>query len=313
MKILIIGATGYIGSTIVENFKKRNVELYGLARSEKSAEKIKEMGITPISGDIFKPETLKVATEQVDAVIHVAAPGDPFNDGAPAFDEDHEAIRVILDTMKGTNKTFIYSNGAMVVGDLEKIGEAGTQVSEDEPANNPPSFVAKRVETENMVLQAAEYGVKTIVIRIPHVYGKGKNFILPFLIDAAIKEGKVFYINSGENIISFVHVKDLAEMYWLALEKSNPGELYHPASFDMNMKDIATSVSEKMGLGGQTQSIDFEEAKNIFGEAPALVIGINGSLNSDKASNLLNWVPKHKSLDDEILEVINKKDVSNKL
>lgn len=42
MKILIIGATGYIGSAIVEKLKTQPVELYGLARSTSAAEKIKK-------------------------------------------------------------------------------------------------------------------------------------------------------------------------------------------------------------------------------------------------------------------------------
>lgn len=42
-----------------------------------------------------------------------------------------------------------------------------------------------------------------------------------------------------------------------------------------------------------------------------IVIGVNGRLNSDKASDLLNWIPKHKSIDDEIVEVINKKRAIN--
>ncbi|MGE6363407.1 NAD-dependent epimerase/dehydratase family protein [Bacillus paramycoides] len=307
MKVLIIGATGYLGSTIVENFKKQNVELYGLARSIESYKKIKRMGISPIKGDIFKPETLKVATEQVDAVIHVAAPGNAFNDGATAFNEDHEAIKTVLDTMKGTNKTFIYSSGAMVIADLQKIGEAAPHMSEEIPAINPPSFVAKRVETENMVLQAADFGIRSIVIRIPHIYGKGKNFMFPFLIDTAMKEKASFYINEGENLISFVHVEDLAELYWLALKNSPAGELYHPASFDMNMKSIALSISDKLGFVVQTNSISFEEAKVLWGEAPSLVFGINANLNSTKATNVLHWIPKYSSIDEEIEEIFKLK------
>nr|WP_032115365.1 NAD-dependent epimerase/dehydratase family protein [Candidatus Arsenophonus nilaparvatae] len=59
MKILIIGATGYIGSAIVEKLKTQPVELYGLVRSTSAAEKIKKMAITPVCGDILKLDSLK--------------------------------------------------------------------------------------------------------------------------------------------------------------------------------------------------------------------------------------------------------------
>lgn len=263
------------------------------------------MAITPVCGDILKLDSLKPMVKKVDAVIYSAMPG-VFGDETSVFEHDYLAVETIITAMRGTNKTFIYSSGAMVLADLQTIGGEGTALAEDHVAKAPPTFIAKRVQTENLVLNAAKNGIRTIVIRIPHPYGKGGNFILPFLIGEALQHNKLFYINNGDNMLSFVHVQDLAELYWLALEKSAAGELYHPSSFQMKVKDLVMMINKKMAIKRTVASINFAHAKQLWGETVSLVIGVNGNLNSDKARELLGWIPSHHSIEEEIVTIISR-------
>lgn len=306
MKVLVIGATGYVGARVARKLKDKGFVVHGLARSESSRAKIEAAGYVPVEGDLLKRDTLRAAVTQMDAVIHAGLPGDSINDGVPAFDQDHLAIETMLSEMKGQNKTFIYSTGALTVADERTIGKVGEPIPENECARKPMPMVAQRAATENMVLDAAELGIRTVVVRIPHVYGDGGNFVLPYLIDAAEREGCGVYIGEGQNTISLVHVEDLADLYVLALEKSPAGRLYQPASFDMRMGEIAARVSQEMGLGGRTASIPFEKAKEAWGLGPALVVGLNSQLGADDANRVLGWAPKNMSLDAEIAYMVDK-------
>ncbi|WP_150554694.1 NAD(P)H-binding protein [Pandoraea nosoerga] len=68
MKVLVIGATGYVGARVARKLKDKGFVVHGLARSESSRAKIEAAGYVPVEGDLLKRDTLRAAVTQMDAV-----------------------------------------------------------------------------------------------------------------------------------------------------------------------------------------------------------------------------------------------------
>uniref|UniRef100_UPI0024E1F64D NAD-dependent epimerase/dehydratase family protein n=2 Tax=unclassified Chryseobacterium TaxID=2593645 RepID=UPI0024E1F64D len=211
-KILITGITGYIGGTVAKKLLEKNYSVAGLVRNASAAEKLQQLGIEPIIGNIHDEAILNAAISHVDAVIHTADSAD-----------DAYAADSFINALEGSGKTFIFTSGSAIFGGKENGEKNDFIFTEDFPLN-PRLEMASRVLINNYVLQSAKKNIRSIVIVPTMVYGEGlglkKDSIqLPALINLSKEKGFGVYFGKGENIWSNLHVEDLADMYVLALEK----------------------------------------------------------------------------------------------
>src|SRR5687768_16573709 len=107
MKILVIGATGYIGSAVVERLAEARHQVVALYRpADRDA---LPTGIEACLGDLPEPNTLTAAvTSDVDGVINLATPA-----GAKV---DITAAAVLLQALRGTGRALVYTSGTWVLG-----------------------------------------------------------------------------------------------------------------------------------------------------------------------------------------------------
>ena len=276
MRIFLTGATGYIGSAVAERLRAAGHELTALARSDASAAKLTEAGITPMRGDFSKPTSVAPAARSADGVISMATTYDSSIDG-PAID-------AILDALAGSNQPFVYTSGIWSHGDT-----GGTVVDETSPPN-PAELVRWRQGVEERVLEGTTRGIRTVVIRPAIVYGRGGGILAGF-VESARKDGAAQYVGTGENRWPLVHVDDLADLYLLALEKAPPGTLLLGVSGPSRpVRDIAAAARRGAGAGGKTTAWPLAEArKKLGGYADALVLDQQAS--GRRAQQLLGWQP----------------------
>ncbi|MGB9179945.1 MAG: SDR family oxidoreductase [Pyrinomonadaceae bacterium] len=288
MKVLLTGATGYIGSAVADALLERGHEVVGLARSEEAAQKLEAKGIGVRRGSLNDPASVAAAARDVDGVIHAASTGGP-----DAPQADRQTVEAITGALEGTNKPFIYTSGVWV------MGNTGESIATEESQLDPTPLVAWRPAVERLVLDAAQRGVRSIVLRPAMVYGRGGGSVADF-IKSARENGAARYIGTGENRWSLIHVEDLADLYVLALEQAEAGTLLMVASGpSMRVREIAERASRAAGAGGQTVSWPLEEAQGRLGAyADALVL--DQQVSGERARNLLQWTPKAPSLVEEL-------------
>src|SRR5260221_14606683 len=75
MKILVTGATGFIGAAVARKLSQQGYEVVALSRSDAAAAKLRAAGLTPIAGDFAVPASLAAPAAQVDAVVSTASIG----------------------------------------------------------------------------------------------------------------------------------------------------------------------------------------------------------------------------------------------
>ncbi|MFN8552718.1 MAG: NAD-dependent epimerase/dehydratase family protein [Candidatus Obscuribacterales bacterium] len=280
-KVFLTNATGYIGKAVALAALNKGHSVSALARSPEATQKLEKIGVKPVSGDLKKPEQYTDTLNQYDVVIHTAATNDED------FGKyDTLTVNSIIETLKETNKTFIYTSGTWV------LGNTGDIIADEQTPYEPLPFVAWRAENEQQVVKAAQNGIKTIVLRPVIVYG-GEEGIIANLIQQAEKTKTVPYITTGQNYWSLVHVEDLADLYLLAIEKAEAGSLYNASSDYLPAKQIAELVAG--AAQAQAKSIPLEEARktlSIFADAFAL----DQKIGAVKAKQELGWQPKAPKL-----------------
>jgi nucleoside-diphosphate-sugar epimerase len=292
MKVLLTGATGYIGSAVAEALKEAGHEVTGLARSSEAAARLEAKNIQALRGDLTDTQVLSAAAQSADGVIHTALPHTPE---APSV--DRKAVEAILSALEGTDKPFIYTSGIWV------YGSTGDTVATEETPLNPTPMVAWRPADENLTLEGALRGVRAIVIRPGIVYG-GSGGIIGGMIDEAREKAVVRFVGTGENRWPQVHVSDLAELYLLALERAPAGTVLNGTSGDSaRVREVAEAASRTGGANGRVEAWPLEEArKSLGGYADALAL--DQQVSGKKAQELLGWKPKAMPLP-EYLERIS--------
>jgi nucleoside-diphosphate-sugar epimerase len=307
MKILITGATGFVGGAVARRLAQQGHTILGLLRSESAAARVQAAGLTPVRGDFADPATLVKPASQVDAIISTASIGQV--DGTPdGFTKDRDAVAAMTAALKDSGKPFIFTSGSAIFGVFTKGEASPTKFEEDHPVPLPPSIfappeagvpqpliegfgdsMAPRAETEMAVLKAT--GIRGIVIRPGLIYGEGKGYDLPNLIDLAKKHGAAPYLGTGGVRQGFVHIDDLVDLYIYALERGPAGSMLHAVTDEVALGDLAKAVSRLLGAQGRTESLSLMEMY-ARGGGRGVSLSVNKRLASDKTRQLVGWSPK---------------------
>lgn len=306
MKILVTGATGFIGAAVARKLSKQGHEVLALSRSDAAAAKLRAAGLTPVAGDFSVPTRLAAPAARVDAIVSTASIGQV--EGTPdSFAKDRDAVAVMTKALGDSGKPLIFTSGSAIFGVFTKGEASPTIFDEDHPVplpasvfappevEIPPPFIdafggamAPRAETETIVLKAA--GVRGIVIRPGLVYGEGKGYDLPNLIALAKKHGAAPHLGAGGVRQGYVHIDDLVGLYVLALERAPAGTMLHAVTDEIALGDLATAVSRLVGASGRTEALSLMEMYARAGGG-GVSLSVNKRLASEKTRKALGWTP----------------------
>ncbi len=291
MRILIIGATGYVGSAASAALRRRGHEVIGTARTPEAAVALESRGDLAVAGDVQHPRALADIAGSADGVIYAVQLSGAGPDAA--FATERDALSAILEALADSDTPFVYTSGVWYYGATN-----GAVADEDTPPN-PPALVARRPELERLVLAGADRGVRTIVLRPGVVYGLGRG--LPALFSkSARKDGAARYIGDGAYVWPVVHVDDLGGLFALAIEEGEPRHVFNASDGSaFRVRDMAEAASRGAGQGGRTVSWPIDEARRTLGPlVDALVL--DQRISSDRARTLLGWRTRASTILDDL-------------
>jgi Nucleoside-diphosphate-sugar epimerases len=286
MKVFVTGATGFVGTAVVQELLKAGHQVLGLARSEESAKKLVEAGAEAHHGDLTDFESLKAGARFSDAVIHLG-----FVHDFGRFQEmcilDGEVIGAIGDALVGTEKPFLITSGTAL------FSKDGITTENDRGVNHPHP----RIATENAADDQVAKGVNVAVIRLsPSVHGEGDKIgFVPLFIKIAKEKGVSAIIGDGNNHWPAVHRHDAAKLYRLALEKPfEKGTRYHAVAEEgIQLKMVAAEIAECLEI--PLVSLNYEEAEQHFSWFTHFA-KLDNQSSSTHTRELLDWNPIHPTL-----------------
>ncbi len=288
MHIFVTGGSGLTGPSIVTELITAGHTVTGLARSDKSAGRLRGLGANVLRGSLENLDVLREGARDADGVIHMAYGGD-FADPEGMTRRDTAAIGALGEALVGSGKPFVSTSGTFVMA-------AGHVSTEHDPPDSE-SIASFRIPGEQTCLAFADRGVRSSVVRLaPTVHGPEDYGFIPLLIAAARRTGVSAYIGDGANRWPAIHRQDAATLFRLAVEKAPAGSALHGAGESaIAFETIAHLIGRILQM--PTASLTPEEATLHF-ESPffAKAFAADAPASSAHTRKLLGWNPTHATL-----------------
>jgi len=287
MRVLIIGASGFIGFPVAQALVRAGHIVYGVTRSESKSKRLaaEENTVIPIVAEITDPSPWLPLVATLDVIIEAIS----FLDAEFLSPRLLNAVADAVNTRRPSNApklTYIYTSGSHVHSDNGEIITDTTPISQPiELSRWKPAF-EQQVTTHPLL--------NGIVIRPAIMYGRSASFFKLMFQAAKAGETIKWYGTPGTRY-SLAHQDDVGEMYRLAVEKSAiiGGLLFDVANdFTESVDDILQKLVEVSGASGY----EYVEPK------PPLERGLASSLRLRPylARSLLGWQPRKAGVVDHM-------------
>ena len=286
MRVFVTGATGFIGSAIVQELLSADHQVLGLARGAAGAQALRAAGAQVHQGSLEDQESLRSGAAAADAVIHCAFIHD-FSKYKENCEIDRSAIKALGSALIGSDKLLIVTSGT-------SMSQSGPGVPVTENDINASSEVIPRAATEEAAEFLADLGVRVAVMRLPQVHDTARQGLVTYAIQIAREKGVAAYIGDGLNRMPAAHRFDVSRLYRLALERGEGDIRYHAVAEEgVPAREIAIAIGQ--GLNVPVTSIALEAAPAHFGWlAPFAAWDIPAS--SVQTREQLGWNPTGPTL-----------------
>jgi len=330
-KILLTGATGYIGGSILSHLLKsdhagiKDITITCLVRGEDRVDKLNSTYGRRVEPVLFKDlddteRSIEVASQH-DIIINTTLGYHPASAAALV-----EGLAKRKQTT-GKDVYMIHTSGTSNLAD-QPITKAYTEsdanrVFDDskddvysyEHMRNKEQPYGQRTSELGVIDTGIEKGVKTLVIMSPTIYGAGtgqfnkSSIQVPSYVKATISNGQAVVVGDGEGEWDNVHIDDLAELYTLCLvnilEKDGkdlqfgkPGIIFS-GNGRHHWKDLAQGVADAAYAAGkikskEVKSVSLEEGAKVLTGGDELLVELGFSSNSRTKSVVgrnLGWKP----------------------
>ncbi|HVX47572.1 MAG TPA: SDR family oxidoreductase [Mycobacteriales bacterium] len=284
MHVFVTGGTGLIGSAVVAELIGNGHSVLALARSENSAQAVRDAGAEPLRGDLTDLDTLRAGAAKADGVIHLAFNHDFSTAEAvrAAVREESAALAALGEELTGSDRPFVTVSGTPYV--------PGRAATESDPLSTDGP-VGGRARTVTAVLDLAAHGVRSSAIRLPRtVHNNGTGGFAGMLTDIARRTGISGYPGDGAQRWPAVHALDAAVLFRLALEKAPAGSAWHAVADEGDaVRDIAAVIGRRLGL--PVQNVPAET----FGPLGP-IFATDQPASSAYTREALGWEPTHPGL-----------------
>jgi nucleoside-diphosphate-sugar epimerase len=290
MHVFVTGASGWIGSAVVDDLLAAGHEVTGLARSDASAAALEVKGVRVRRGDLDDLGSIRAGAEYAEAVIHLANKHD-FANPANSNAAERAAVQTIGDTLAGSGRRFLLASGLMTVAQGRPATEADAS-----PFHGPDT---PRGGSENLALEFVERGVHTVSLRFaPTVHGMGDHGFVAVIAAAARDNGVSGYPGDGTTGWAAVHRTDAARMVTLALAKAPAGGRLHAvAETSVPTRAIAEALGRALEL--PVAAVDPDRVQAHFGWM-GMFFARDLSATSAATRELLGWEPSGPTLIEDI-------------
>ena len=289
MRILVTGASGWIGSASVKELIGAGHQVLGLARSDAAATKIAALGAQAVRGSLDDLASLRAAAAQAEGVVHLGYNHD-FSQMAAAAQTDRAAIETFADVLQGTGGPLLIASGTLGLAS----GRVGTE--NDMPGAGGHPRIGNAAYTQGL----AARGIRSIVVRFaPTVHGAGGDHgFVAVLARIARESGASAFIGEGRNRWPAVNRLDAGKLVSLAIEKASPGSVLHAVAEEgIATRDIAAALGQYLGV--PVESIPTEQAQARF-DWLGMFFGADIPASSAQTRALLGWEPTHPTLLEDI-------------
>jgi dihydroflavonol-4-reductase len=255
MKVLVTGATGFVGSHIAQLLAAQGADLRLLVRASSKTGNIADLKAERIVGDLRDPDSLKKAVQGCEFVFHVAADYRLWvRDPEQMYRSNVEGTRAIIRAAQESGvKRVIYTSSVATIG----FTATGRVADEDSPVSLRDMvghYKRSKFMAEQIALEAGRQGGNVVVVNPTTPVGPQDIKPTPTgrIIVDFLKRKFPAYVDTGLNLVD---VTEVARGHLLAMEKAVPGKRYILGGENLTLKQILDKLSALTGLPSPTTKV----------------------------------------------------------
>lgn len=267
-KILVTGATGFIGSRLLRSLLQGDDDVYALVRNRSKLGLFSDIidKVQVLEGDITRPETLAAAFSGIDRVYHAA--GYTYMGGSSNKKGRLQAINV-----EGTRNVMraCLDNGVTRAVHVSSITAVGISEKDGKPCDEYCRWNFDDIElyyaetkrrSEEEVKQAVNNGLDCVIVNPAFVFGAGDvNFNAGRLIKDIYHKKVPFYPLGG---VCVVDVEIVVEGIMRAMEKGRTGERYILGGENLTFRELGDIISRVTGVGRFALPLSYPVAEKLY-------------------------------------------------
>ncbi len=284
MKVLVTGASGFLGHAVCHELRSRGHEVSALVRRPGS----EPQGTDALLGDLAGEQSLLSILQEMgpECVVHLAAEIATQRDAAKINEVNVEGTRRLLGACVATDV------GRFVFASTVVTGEANGAVL-DEASSLPVQTAYGRSKQEGERL-VRESGLPFVIIRPSHVYGPG-GWYAEEIVKRLRQPGRLVVIGSGKNWWDVVRVEDVAAACVDAAERAPSGALYHVVDDEpISYYDFVALTADALGVGSPRR-IPPWLARMVTGRDPVAAVMRSARSSNARIKQELGWEPRYPS------------------
>lgn len=274
MKVLVVGSTGVLGRNVIPRLIKHGHDVRAVIRNQTRERAFREIGVEPVLGDIFDKASLQKAAQGCDVAIHIAT-AIPKNGSQNWSVNDRvrrEGTRNLLEVaVENRVKRYIQQSITLL------YGENGQTIVDESAAIHSTSITQSAVDMEYLVRSST---LDWCILRGGLFYGLGTGLEDGWRESA--RQEKLMIPGDGSDLISLVHIVDMAQTVVSAVENPPSNSVYNivddqPVSYKQLFNYVAAQLNTPAPQTGGPKFL------------PSL------GCNNVKAKRELGWQPSYPS------------------
>lgn len=284
-RVLITGATGFVGSHVVETLAPQPFLLRALVRKPNDAERLSAFGVECIEGDLSDTGVLARAVADVDVVLHLAAVTKARSESV--YDRVNaagtRALVTAIATARPRPRRLVYLSSLAAVGPAQD----GQPVGVDDRPQPLTAYGRSKLAGED-ACRSLMNETEVVTLRAPVVYGPRDRDC--FLLFQLAVRGIFLLPKGAQGVLQLIHVHDLVDALIRAASLANAVGIYHIAEAESHTwGDIVTGIGNAVGRRVRTVHVPcwFVRTAATLSELGAATIGRTTIFNRDKVREIL--------------------------
>lgn len=311
MKIIVTGATGFLGKYIVRELVQHNHQVIAIGRNQAVLEQLKSEMVEILAIDLLNEKALAEQLPKADVIIHAAALSTVYGKRKDFIDNNVEVTKHLytLAKQKGISRFVFVSSPSVYTARTDRYNIREEDV---DTSNRLNYYIESKLLAEHYLMKQADDTVEVIITRPRGLFGIGDTSIFPRLREANQKFGLPLLKKQGESLIVDVTcVENVAYALRLCAEKDGINkEIFNitngePVSFQKMMTTVFQGVGETPRFIYRNPKVLYNIAWLIekvyytfhFKKEPPITpytvctLAYSQTLNIEKAKRLLGYKP----------------------
>ncbi|HEY7313635.1 MAG TPA: NAD(P)-dependent oxidoreductase [Gemmataceae bacterium] len=225
MVTLVTGASGFVGSHVIDALLSQGVSVRAQVRDSAAAQELRNRGVDVTVGDVRDPQVLGEAVRGVDIVYHCAAAVGPAFSQREIHDVGLMGARHLLEGLRQAG-----SGRAVLLTSVNVLGTRSLDAATEDipPQRSGDAAADAKVAIEELAHEYEQrHGVDVTVLRPGMIYGPRDRHNVPQMM-RALRRGKFAFIGSRDNVAPIVYISDVVQAMLAAGNMpASRGRLYH--------------------------------------------------------------------------------------